>query len=54
MDLHLALNLLHFLPDLGALHALRRASNLYDIHPRLDNNAFQFPKIDPYKKYLLD
>jgi hypothetical protein len=26
-------NLLHFLPDLDALYALRRAPNFYEIHP---------------------
>jgi hypothetical protein len=25
---------LYFLPDLGALYALRRAPNFYEIHPR--------------------
>jgi hypothetical protein len=34
MHLRLALNLLHFLPALDVLYALRRAPNLYEIHPR--------------------
>jgi hypothetical protein len=33
-DLHLALNLLHFLPELGVLSALRHAPNFCEIHPR--------------------
>jgi hypothetical protein len=28
------LNLLHFLPDLGALYALHPTPNFYEIHPR--------------------
>jgi hypothetical protein len=32
MDLWIALNLLHFLPDLGAVYALRRLPNFYEIH----------------------
>jgi hypothetical protein len=27
-------NLLHFLPELGALYALRSAPSFYEIHPR--------------------
>jgi hypothetical protein len=34
MHLGLALNLLYFLPDLGALYALGRAPNFYDVHPK--------------------
>jgi hypothetical protein len=33
MHLRLALKLLHFLPDLGELYALRFAPNFYEIHP---------------------
>jgi hypothetical protein len=33
MCLHLTPNVLYFLPDLSALYALRRAPNLYEIHP---------------------
>jgi hypothetical protein len=33
MHLKFALNLLHFLPDLGALYALPRAPNFYEIQP---------------------
>jgi hypothetical protein len=35
IHLHLELNLLHFLPDKGALYALRRAPNFHEIHPSL-------------------
>jgi hypothetical protein len=35
MQLRLLLNLLHFLSNLGALYALRRAPNFYEIHPLL-------------------
>jgi hypothetical protein len=35
MHLGLELNLLHFLPDLDVLWALRRAINFYEIHPYL-------------------
>jgi hypothetical protein len=31
MHLRLSLNLLYFLPDLGALYALRRTHNFYEI-----------------------
>jgi hypothetical protein len=34
MHLRLALNLLHFLPDLGGLYTLRHVPNFYEIHPR--------------------
>jgi hypothetical protein len=34
MHLSLALNLLHFFPDLSALYALRHTPNFYEIHPR--------------------
>jgi hypothetical protein len=34
MHLRLALNLQHFLLDLGALYALHLAPNFYEIHPR--------------------
>jgi hypothetical protein len=33
MNLRLALNLWHFLQDKGALYALRRVPNFYEIHP---------------------
>jgi hypothetical protein len=33
--LRLVLNLLHFLPSLGALYALRHAPNFYEIHPKI-------------------
>jgi hypothetical protein len=33
MHLHLVLNLLHFLTDLGVLYALRHVPNFYEIHP---------------------
>jgi hypothetical protein len=33
MHLRLALNFLHFLPDLGAPYALRREPSFYKIHP---------------------
>jgi hypothetical protein len=33
MYLRLTPNLLHFLPDLDAIYALRRAPNFYEIHP---------------------
>jgi hypothetical protein len=33
MYMRLSPNLLHFLPDLGALYALRRSPNFYEIHP---------------------
>jgi hypothetical protein len=35
MHLHLALNILHFLPDLGALFTLRLAPTFCEIHPVL-------------------
>jgi hypothetical protein len=35
MHLRLALNLLHFLTDLGALYALCYSSNFYEIQPKL-------------------
>jgi hypothetical protein len=35
MYLRFTPNLLHFLPDFGALYALRRALNFYEIHHRL-------------------
>jgi hypothetical protein len=31
--LHFVLNLLYFRSDLGALYALCRATNFYEIHP---------------------
>jgi hypothetical protein len=34
MYLRLTPNLLHFLPDLDALYALRPTPNFYEIHPR--------------------
>jgi hypothetical protein len=34
MHLRLVLNLLHFLPDVGALYALRSTLTFYEIHPR--------------------
>jgi hypothetical protein len=37
MHLRLALNLFHFLPDLGALYTLRCAPNFYEIDPWLRN-----------------
>jgi hypothetical protein len=36
MYLRLTPNLLHFLPDLGAFYALRRAPDFYKIHPWLE------------------
>jgi hypothetical protein len=33
MYLRITPNLFHFLPDLGALYALRHVPNFYEIHP---------------------
>jgi hypothetical protein len=45
MHLRLALNLMHLLQDLGALYALRRTPNFYEIHPRtiIGSPNIQYP-----------
>jgi hypothetical protein len=53
MHSHLALNLLHFHPDLGAVYALRHAPNFYEIHPRAGRTEYSFYNRRVYSKLEL-
>jgi hypothetical protein len=45
MYLRLTPNLLHFLPDLGALYALCRALNFHESHPKFKKDRFSTKSI---------
>jgi hypothetical protein len=54
MYLRLTPNLLDFLPELGALYALRRAPNFYEIHPWLLMYVYlSFATILPYDNFFI-